>query len=176
MNKKISSFNFNDKLRINYPFGSLRFTKIKLNSINKTIFIPEFFSKSSLSTSHRTNSSVDRIISKDKRTRINEFNKRTFILKLTNNNRNDIIKNEKRKFIFSPLMRRNKQLNSNFISFSGQNSFSKSSGKLNENSSSFIKPFKLAELTFLSKKENNPINKNNEEFSIRIEKRKMKNN
>ena len=176
MNKKISNLNFNDKLQINYPFGNLRFTKIKLNSINKTLLIPEFFSKSSLSTSHRTNSSLGRIISKDKKTKINEFNKRTFILKLTNNKSNDIINNNKIKFVFSPLMRRNKSISSNYISFSGQNSFSKSSSKLKENSSSFIKPFKIDELTFLSKKENNPINKNNEEFSIRIEKRKMKNN
>ena len=175
MNRNLSNLNFNDKIQINYPFANLKFTKITLNSINKTLLIPEFYSKSSLSTTYRTNSSLDRIISKNKKAKINEFNKSSFILNLRNNNKNDIIKSDIRRFIFTPLMRRNKPINSSYISFKSKNSFSKSRSNISENSSSsLIKPFKINELTFISKKDNNPINKNKEEVSLKIENSKIK--
>ena len=183
MQNKLSKFRYNDKLENSSSCKTFRYSKMELNSINKGILIPKFNSKSTLSTSYKSNASLGKILSKKLETKINGFykgrnfnginqiksykDKSRINLNLINyKNKNEIFKNNFRKF--TPLVIKNNDININSISCRGTNNLSK--GKINDFSSSLINAFNINDTIFVQKKEINSIHKYEDGFSIKIEK------
>jgi len=188
MQNRLSKFRFNDKLENSSSYKTFRYTKVKLNSINKAILIPTFNSKSTLSTSYKSNASLGKIFSKKLEAKINGFNKgrnynnlnqiksykdksRINLNLINNKSKNDIFKSNIRKF--TPLFLKNNATNINSISCRGTNNFSK--GKINDYSASLINDFNINDTLFVPKKEINLIYKYEGESSIKLEKTKLAN-
>jgi len=188
MQNRLSKFRFNDKLENSSSYKTFRYTKVKLNSINKAILIPTFNSKSTLSTSYKSNASLGKIFSKKLEAKINGFNKgrnynninqiksyndksRIYLNLINNKSKNAIFKSNVRKF--TPLFLKNNATNINSISCRGTNNFSK--GKINDYSASLINDFNINDTLFVPKKEINLIYKYEGESSIKLEKTKLAN-
>ena len=188
-NNKLAKIQYNNKLENNSSFKTFKCGKFKLNSINKSSLIPIFNSKSTLSTSMKTNNSLGKIASKKFENKIETFKigKNPNTIKeiqsyrqrgpirlnlINNSNYNKISKNNSRKF--TPLILKNMSKNLSSISISRNNYKFNKIININENSSSLIKSFDTKDILFASKKENNPINSFRGEVTIKIENTKIK--
>ena len=176
----LSKYSLNKKILDNSSFKSLRFKKIKLTSINKTIIIPTLNSKSTISTEYKSKISTGNILSKKFDSKINKFkiadidnylrkiksytNKRRIKLNLINSKSRNNIFNNIRKF--NPLSHYNSLNNKKSLSFIFDNSFSKDIIK-NKHIFSSIKSF-CDNSNNISKKQNNPINNMVNVSSIKI--------
>ena len=178
----LSNYLINKKIVKYSSFKILRFKKIKLTSINKTIIIPTLNSKSTISTEYKSKISTGNIISKKFNSKINKFkisdnenyfgqiqsyrnrDRNRIKLNLINIKSRNILFNNIRKF--NPLSNYNSPNNNKSISFVFDNSYSKDKIK-NKHIFSSVKSFS-DNSTYISKKQNNPINNMVNISSIKI--------
>ena len=140
MQNELSKFRYNDKLENSSSCKTFRYSKVELNPINKGILIPKFSSKSTLSTSYKSNASLGKILSKKLETKINGF------YKGRNFNGINQIKSYKDK----------SRINLNLINYKNKNEIFKNNFrkfKINDYSSSLINAFNINDTIFVQKKE-----------------------